>query len=181
MPWFGRLQAGIRCFLGRAMHHAQATPKYLICDKGKQFWCQGFKVWCKRKGIRPRFGAIGQHGSIAVVERFIQTVKMECTQRLVVSLRIQTFRQDLPWFAAWYNEHRPHTTLGGRTPDEVYFQQRPANRSPRFEPRALWPRSAPCALPQVLVKGQPGVRLELAVSYQHACRYLPVATIRRAA
>lgn len=163
------------------MHHAQATPKYLISDKGKQFWCQGFQDWCKRKGIRPRFGVVGQHGSIAVVERFIQTVKMECTQRLVVSLRIQTFRKDLLWFAAWYNGHRPHTTLGGWTPAEVYFQQRRANRSPRFEPRALWPRSAPCALPQVLVKGQPGVRLELAVDYQHACRHLPVATIQRAA
>ena len=139
------------------MHQAQAKPKYLICDKGKQFWCKGFKDWCRRKGIRPWFGAVGQHGSIAVVERFIQTVKIECTRRLLVSLRSKTFRQELSWFTVWYNQHRPHTTLGGRTPDEVYFHQRPANRSPRFEPRALWPRPAPCALPQVLVKGQPGV------------------------
>ena len=49
----------IRCFLGRAMHQAHATPKYLISDKGKQFWCRGFKDWCQRKGVRPRFGAIG--------------------------------------------------------------------------------------------------------------------------
>jgi hypothetical protein len=171
----------VRSFLGRAMHRAQAKPKYLICDKGKQFWCRGFKDWCRRKGIRPRFGAVGQHGSIAVVERFIQTVKVGCTRRLQVSFRAKTFRQELLWFAAWYNQHRPHTTLGGRTPDEVYFQKRPASQSPRFEPRALWPRPAPCALPQVLVKGQPGVRIELEVSYQHSRKHLPVATIRRAA
>jgi putative transposase len=171
----------VRCFLGRAMHQAQAKPKYLICDKGKQFWCRGFKDWCRRKGIRPRFGAVGQHGSIAVVERFIQTVKVGCTRRIQVSFRAKTFRQELLWFAAWYNQHRPHTTLGGRTPDEVYFQKRPANQSPRFEPRALWPRVAPCALPQVLVKGQPGVRIELEVSYQHSRQHLPIATIRRAA
>ena len=61
----------VRSFLRRAMHRAQARPKYLICDKGKQFWCRGFKDWCRRKAIRPRFGAVGQHGSIAVVERFI--------------------------------------------------------------------------------------------------------------
>ena len=125
--------------------------------------------------------AIGQHGRIAVVERFIQTVKVECTQRLLVSLRSATFRQDLSWFTVWYNQHRPHTTMGGRTPEEVYLPQRPANRSPRFEPRALWPRPARCALPQVLVKGQPGVRLELKVSYQHARRHLPLAAVRRAA
>ena len=98
-----------------------------------------------------------------------------------MSFRAKTFRQELLWFAAWYNQHRPHTTLGGRTPDEVYFQERPANQSPRFEPRALWPRPAPCALPQVLVKGQRGVRIELEVSYQHSRKHLPVATIRRAA
>ena len=171
----------VRCFLGRAMHQAQARPKYLICDKGKQFWCQGFKDWCRRKGIHPRFGAVGQHGSTAVLERFIQTVKVECTRRLQVSFRAKTFRQVLLWFAVWYNQHRPHTTLGGRTPDEVYFPQRPANQSPRFESRALWPRPAPCALPQVLVKGQPGVRIELQVSYQHSREHLPVATIPRAA
>jgi len=68
-----------------------------------------------------------------------------------------------------------------RTPEEVYFQQRPANRGPRFEPRVLWPRSAPCALPQVLIKGEPGVRIEMEVSNQHSRTHLPVATIRRAA
>ena len=36
----------------------------------------------------------------------------------------------------WYNEFRPHTTLGGRAPDEVYFARFPANRKPRFEPRS---------------------------------------------
>lgn len=41
------------------MHQAKATPKYLISDKGKQFWRRAFKDWCQRKGIRPRFGAIG--------------------------------------------------------------------------------------------------------------------------
>jgi hypothetical protein len=106
----------VRSFLGRIMHQAQAKPKYLICDKGRQFWCRGFKDWCRRKGVRPRFGAVGQHGSIAVVERFIQTVKVECTRRLLVSLRARTFRKELQWFAVWYNQHRPHTTLGGRTP-----------------------------------------------------------------
>jgi putative transposase len=164
-------------FLGHAIHQAQATPKYLISDKGKQFWCQGFKGWCQMKGIRPRFGALGHHGSIAVVEPFIQTVKVECTRRLpVVPLRVKILRQELSEFRLWHNQHRPHTTLGGRTPDEVYF-----HLPPRFEPRELWPRPARCAPPQVLVKGPPGVRLELVVGYQHARRHLPRAALRRAA
>ena len=147
----------MRAFLGRAMHAANAKPKHLVIDKGPEFWCKGFKDWCRhRKGIRPRFGAVGQHGSIAVVERFIQTVKVECTRKYsCVSLRSKTFRQELSWFTVWYNQHRPHSTLGGRTPDEVYFRQRPANRSPRFEPRTLWPRPAPCALPRCWSRDSP--------------------------
>ncbi len=84
----------IRAFLGRVIHgnpipplgrggrgdraHSNAAPKYIICDKGSQFWpCPGVKRWCKRQGIRPRFGAIGKHGSIAVIERAIKTIKRE--------------------------------------------------------------------------------------------------------
>ena len=57
----------VRAFLGRALMRAGAAPKYLICDKDSIFWCDAFKRWCKRRRIRPRFGAVGQHGSIAVV------------------------------------------------------------------------------------------------------------------
>ena len=35
--------------------------------------------------------------------------------------------------------------------------------------------------PQVLVQGKPGVPIELAVSYQHGRKHLPVVTVRRAA
>jgi hypothetical protein len=28
--------------------------------------------------------------------------------------------RDMSWLLDWYNRHRPHTTLGGKTPDEVY-------------------------------------------------------------
>ena len=38
---------------------------------------QRLKTLCpslgKRKGVKPRFGAVGKYGSIAVVERFIRT------------------------------------------------------------------------------------------------------------
>ena len=56
----------VRSFLGRTIARANATPKYFVCDKDKIFWCEGFKRWCRRKRIRPRYGAAGQHGSIAL-------------------------------------------------------------------------------------------------------------------
>ena len=61
----------VQYFLASAINDASATPKYFISDKGQQFWCDVFKAWCDLQGITPRFGAVGQHGSIALVERFI--------------------------------------------------------------------------------------------------------------
>ena len=77
----------VRMFLARTIRRAKATPKYIVCDKGVQFWCKPFKLWSRRRRIRPRFGAIGQHGSIAVVERFIRTMKEQCFRSGIVPMR----------------------------------------------------------------------------------------------
>ncbi|MFH1921378.1 MAG: hypothetical protein ABIP48_16055 [Planctomycetota bacterium] len=88
---------------------------------------------------------------------------------------------ELRYLAAWYNSHRPHMTLGGKTPDEVYHRLCPMNRQPRFKPRANWPRRSPCAKPVTLVKGKPGVRLACEITFQGKRRHLPVVTLKRAA
>jgi hypothetical protein len=136
----------------------------------------------KRKGIRPpRYGAAGQHGSIAVVERLILTIKNECTRKIVVPMRSANFRRELHWFTLWYNEHRPHMTLAGATPDEVYFRIRPANRQPRIEPGKTWSRRWPCAKPRTLVAGHVGDRFRLEIHQLGRRRHLPIVSLQRAA
>ena len=71
--------------------------------------------------------------------------------------------------------------LDSATPNERYSGKRPANRTPRWEPREKWPRGSPCAKPQTLVKGKPGVRLKLAVTFEGGRRHLPVVALRRVA
>jgi transposase InsO family protein len=99
----------MRSLLGRMVARANATPKYLVCDKDSVFWCGEFKRWCRHHRIRPRYGAVGQHGSIAVVERFIRTMKDEGTRRILVAHRRSTFGRALAYFFAWYNAYRPTT------------------------------------------------------------------------
>jgi transposase InsO family protein len=153
-------------FLGGLVAHIGAAPKYLVSDSGTQFVSARFARWCAMHSIRQRFGAIGKRGSIAVVERFIRTLKDCCTRMLaVVPWSRRAFQRELSLFEHWYNQFRCHTTLKGATPDEVYFRRRPACRAPRFEPRAAWPRGSPCAKPQTLVKGRPGVELKLTVTF----------------
>lgn len=91
------------------------------------------------------------------------------------------FQRELTLFQNWYNGERPHSTLQGATPDEVYFNKQLAYKSPRFEPREAWPRGSPCARPQTLVKGQPGVCLELTVKFVAGRRHLPRISLQRVA
>lgn len=172
----------VRQFLGQVLAKVGEAPKYLVSDHGKQFACVAFKEWGRRHAIRQRLGAVGKPGSIAVVERFIRTLKEEGLAVLaVVPLLRRSLHREVSLFMGWYNSERPHMTLSGATPEEVYFGRRPACRSPRFEPRPRWPRDSPCALPETLVKGQPGVQLELAVEFVSGRRHLPRVNVNRAA
>ena len=52
----------VQVFLSRTIRRAGAKPRYIVVDKGVQFWSRGFKSWCRNRNIRPRFGAVGQRG-----------------------------------------------------------------------------------------------------------------------
>jgi transposase InsO family protein len=130
------------------MAQSKAKSRYIVCDRGKQFDCSGFRTWCRRKGMRPpRYGAIGHHGSIAVIERAILTTKTIISRLLFVPYRREAFLRELMPAAEWYNEHRPHSWLRGQTPNERYNGEFPTNRRPRLEPRDCRSRGSPCAEP----------------------------------
>jgi transposase InsO family protein len=171
----------IRRFFAEVVGRVGAAPRHLVTDQGKQFCSQHFTSWCQRQDIRQRFGAIGKRGSIAVIEHFWRTLKEVLRAATWVSLRHRSFQYEVRLATGWYNGHRPHMTLEAATPDEVYFARRRACRHPRFEPRIGWPRAAPCARPRVLVKGQPGARLELSIDLFGNRRYLPVVKLGHAA
>jgi putative transposase len=174
--------ASVRRFLERLFRSAGNKPLRLISDQGTQFIEKGFRRWCHRHGIQHRFGAVGKYGSLAVIERSMRTLKSECTRRLtLVPYRLAGFEQELALYLTWHNGHRPHSWLRGATPDEVYHRRRPAIRAPRFEPRSRWPRRSPCASPRTLIRGQPGVRLDLQVQFLSDRRHLPLVTLKRAA
>jgi hypothetical protein len=99
----------------------------------------------------------------------------------LVPFRREQLRREVGFVLDWYNAYRPHTSLGGKTPDEVYFHRRPANRSPRFEPRRGWPRGSPCAKPWALVRGKPGGDIEMDIAYHGGRNRVPIVRPRRAA
>ena len=176
-PTSVEVQGALRLAIQRAGHR----PQYMISDQGRQFSCKSFRQWCRRQGIRPRCGAVGQYGSVAIIERLMRSLKTECTRRLLVPLRLEAMREEIALYVFWHNEHRPSQALGGRTPWEVHAGVRPANARPRLEPRAHWPVSAPCASPPTEIRGERGRRLALVVGYLEGRRHLPVIALREAA
>lgn len=171
----------VQSLLDRTIRKIRAKPKHLICDKGKQFWCESFKGWCSRKEVQLRFGAVGKRGGIAVVERFIGSLKSECMDLILVPFREWEFRHELEMYADWYNQHRPHPMLGAQKPAEVYGGKGPASPGPRIEPRAKWPVAASCASPQAPVAGEPGTVVRLRVSYHAGRKHLAIVALKCAA
>jgi transposase InsO family protein len=171
--------AEICLVLDEAARRAGRAPKYTVSDQGSEFG-EDYLEWCDDHDVRARFGAIGRHGSIAVEERFIRTLKEEGLAHEMVSLQHSGFCASLARFQGWYNDVRPHSSMGDATPDEVFHQRRPANRHRRFEPRPRYPADGACAAPRVPDRAKVGARLELVATSFRGARHLAQVEIRRA-
>ena len=157
----------------------KAKPKYIISDRGVQFDCKSYRKWCVSHDIKPRYGAVGRHGSIAVTERYHRTMKAELTRRILVPTSYENVDREMKLWRTWYNGSRPHDSLKGRTPDEVYFKQRAANTLPRIEPRAGVTHRTPCAKPRVTFAGRAGAKVHVELSFLEGRRHLPIVTTTR--
>jgi putative transposase len=168
-------------FLGRTIRKVGAAPHHVISDKESMFTSDKFRGWCRRRRIGLRYGAVGKHGSISIIERFFRSLKGECARRILVPLLRERLRRELALYVAWYNAHRPHAALDARTPNELYLGRKPACLRPRLELRPRWPRDAPCAAPQAPLKRRVSGAVRLEVRFLDGRRHLPIISLRRAA
>jgi transposase InsO family protein len=161
--------------LDRALQRTGMTPKYTVNDHGPQF-SDEYREWCKRRGIKPRFGAIGEHGSIAITERAVRSVKEEGIRPVAaLPVGVAAMCRIVSLYVCWYNTCRPHASLGGATPSEIYFGKKPAHEKPRLEPRARYPVKRGeklCA--------RRGAKLSLEVEYLGGEKHLPVVRLKAA-
>ena len=109
-------------------------PAWVVTDRGRQFTSRAFTRALARRGIRRRFGAVGQSGSIALLERFWRSMKSEYARGLFLYRPLRRIEADLARYAWWYNAERPHQGLGNLTPDEIHEGRR--RRPPRCPARA---------------------------------------------
>jgi transposase InsO family protein len=74
--------------------------------------------------IKPRLGAIGKHGSISVTERVNKTLKYEWLKQVAIIKDFDHLVTLCNEFEDWYNAWRPHITLDGHRPDDVYYDRK---------------------------------------------------------
>ena len=95
-------------------------PRHVITDQEGVFTSEVFAELLRDWDIKHRFRAVGKHGSIAVTERAILTLKHEWLRRLPVIRRLDHLNQLLEGFSEYYNEWRRHSTIGGAVPSVVH-------------------------------------------------------------
>lgn len=88
-------------------------PREILSDNGSAYGLKSkhskFDRWCKRRGIKHIRGAIHSPTTQGKVERLFQTFKREVS-----------FCRCPEHWRMRYNHFRPHTSLNGKTPDEIY-------------------------------------------------------------
>ncbi|MAH07724.1 hypothetical protein CMI38_05760 [Candidatus Pacearchaeota archaeon] len=89
-------------------------PREILSDNGSAYGLKSkhskFDRWCRKRGIKHIRGAIHSPTTTGKVERLFQTFKRE----------IKFCNNDPELFRMRYNQFRPHASLNGKTPDEVY-------------------------------------------------------------
>ena len=99
-------------------------PEIFNTDQGSQFTSPRFTQILKDSKIRISMDGKGRWMDNVFIERLWRSMKYECIYLYTFEGAKQT-RKGLGDWVSFYNRRRPHSTLDGRTPDEV-FAGRPA-------------------------------------------------------
>ena len=103
-------------------------PEIFNTDQGSQFTDHDFVERLKKNAIKISMDGKGAWRDNVFVERFWRTIKYEEVY-LRAYADASEARASIANYIAFYNEQRPHSTLDGRTPHEVYFNLQPIEQA----------------------------------------------------
>jgi len=106
--------------LQRAVETTGTFPEIMNTDQGCQFTSDHWIGFLQERGISISMDGRGAWRDNVVIERFWRSIKYED-----IYLRCYSDGRELQdgvrLYVNRYNRRRPHDSLGGSTPDEVYF------------------------------------------------------------
>ncbi len=98
------------------------APEIMNTDQGSQFTSMAFTGLLKDHGIRISMDGKGAWRDNVFIERLWRSVKYEEVY-LHAYDTVSDSRNGIGHYFDLYNQRRPHSSLGRRTPDDVYFSQ----------------------------------------------------------
>ena len=101
-------------------------PEIFNTDQGSQFTSDDFTGLLRKNGIDISMDGKGRWRDNVFVERVWKSIKYEEVY-LHAYESVQQARESIGRYLEFYNSVRPHSSLDGFTPDQVYF-----NRLPEF-------------------------------------------------
>ena len=94
-------------------------PEIFNTDQGSQFTSSEFTDVLRAAEVRISMGGRGRWVDNVFIERLWRSLKYECVYLHAFETGSELRAGLLRWIG-YYNTGRPHSTLGGRTPDEAY-------------------------------------------------------------
>jgi putative transposase len=98
-------------------------PEIFNTDQGSQFTSEGFTDILKNHDIKISMDGKGRWVDNVFVERLWKSVKYEHVY-LHAYEDVADARRQITGYFTFYNTTRPHSSLGGQTPDTAYFGNR---------------------------------------------------------
>ncbi|MBP2312938.1 putative transposase [Azospirillum soli] len=95
-------------------------PEIFNTDQGSQFTSPRFTGLLTEAGVRVSMDGRGRWMDNVFIERLWRSMKYECVYLQAFETGSEA-RAGLGRWITYYNSQRPHSALGGRTPDETYM------------------------------------------------------------
>ena len=102
-------------------------PNEIQLDNGPEFRSRALAKWCHDNGVLLRFITPGKPTQNGHIESLNGTLREECLNENWFS-DLRDARRKMEAWRRTYNSFRPHSSLGGATPNERYRELRSSNR-----------------------------------------------------
>lgn len=105
----------------------QRRPKAVIhhSDQGCQYTSYAFGKRCRKAGVRPSMGKVGDAYDNAMCESFFATLECELLNQQRFDSADQARRAVFEFIEGWYNPARRHSSLGYLSP--IHFEKNQSN------------------------------------------------------
>lgn len=91
-------------------------------DQGSQYTSMAFGLRCKKAGVVPSMGSVGDCYDNALCESFFATLECELIERVTFTNRKDAEIQIFDFIEGWYNPHRRHSSIGYLSPNQYESQ-----------------------------------------------------------